>query len=137
MIGQGTLFEDGGIAYKVIDGWNVYRVGEGLCAHKELPDSYHVLQVSDLDMFPNEEAFVQAIKIPQLKDQYIETETSNGDTISVNIKNMSLSIDGKEQKHPPKMLHSSSSLVSVYGSGIISVYSKTDSTIFDCQEFLD
>jgi hypothetical protein len=137
LLGQGELFEDGGIESKEVNGWNVYRVGKGLCAHTELPDSYHVLQVSDLALFSSEEAFTAALKKPKKMGQQIVAELINGDRVSVNLNNMSIDVNGEARKHPPIMLHDSRSLVSVYGSGVISVYSNKNSVTFDCEDFLN
>ena len=137
MVGQGTLFKDGGIESKSVNGWNVYRVGKGLCAHMEFPDSYHVLQVSDLNAFPSEGAFTAALKKPKKMGQQIVAELINGDRVSVNLNDMGIEINGEVRRHPPKMLHDSKSMVSVYGSGVISIYSKENSVTFDCEDFLN
>ncbi|MBT5167420.1 MAG: hypothetical protein HOL92_02975 [Opitutales bacterium] len=137
MLGQGTLFEDGGIESKAVNGWNVYRVGKGLCAHMEFPDSYHVLQVSDLNAFPSERAFIAALEEPKKKGQQIVAELINGDRVSVNLNDMSIDINGEVRRHPSRMLHDCRSLVSVYGSGVISIYSKENSVTFDCEDFLN
>ncbi len=137
MVGQGTLFEDGGIESKSVNGWNVYRVGKGLCAHMEFPDSYHVLQVSDLNAFPSDRAFIAALKETKKMGQQIVAELINGDMVSVNLNDMGIEINGEVRRHPPKMLHDSKSMVSVYGSGVISIYSKENSVTFDCEDFLN
>ncbi len=137
MLGQGTLFEDGGIESKSKNGWNVYRIGKGLCAHMELPDSYHVLQVSDLNAFPSERAFIAALKEPKKTGQQIVAELINGDRVSVNLNDMSIIINDEVRRHPSVMLHDCRSMVSVYGSGVISIYSRENSVTFDCEDFLN
>ena len=137
MLGQGTLFEDGGIESKPKNGWNVYRIGKGLCAHMELPDSYHVLQVSDLNAFPSERAFIAALKEPKKTGQQIVAELINGDRVSVNLNDMSIIINDEVRRHPSVMLHDCRSMVSVYGSGVISIYSRENSVTFDCEDFLN
>lgn len=136
MLGQGTLFEDGGIESKEVNGWNVYRVGKGLCAHTELPDSYHVLQVSDLTLFPSERAFTAALKEPKKMGRQIVAELIHGDRVSVKLQDMSIDINDEVRRHPPTMLHDSRSMVSVYGSGVITISSMKNSVTFDCEDFL-
>ena len=105
LIGQGTLFEDGGASSSEVGRWNVYRVGKGLCAHMELSDSYHVFHVSDLDTFAGEKSFIAALSVPEVKDQHIHTVTMDGDRIVVNLKDMGISINDSPRSHPPEMLH--------------------------------
>jgi hypothetical protein len=131
LIGQGTLFEDGGIESRKVGPWNVYRVGNGLCAEMQLPDSYHVLQVSDLDAHADEEAFVAALSIPETGGNRVRAVTMDGDSIAVNLEDMSISINGEPRTHPPKMLHDSEYLKSEYGSGKITIATKAGSVTFD------
>ena len=133
-MGQGTLFEDGGIKSQKVGPWNVYRVGKGLCAEMAFPDSYHVLQVSDLDTFADQESFVAALSIPEVKGNQIHGETIDGDLIAVNLEEMSISINGKPRPHPPKMLHDSPYMKSEYDSGKITIATKAGSVTFDGTE---
>jgi hypothetical protein len=103
----------------------------------EFPDSYHVLQVSDLNAFPGERAFIAALEEPKKKGQQIVAELINGDRVSVNLNDMSIDINGEVRRHPSRMLHDCRSLVSVYGSGVISIYSKENSVTFECEDFLN
>lgn len=131
LLGQGTLFEDGGVESRKVDRWDVYRVGKGLCAHMELPDSYHVLQVSDLDTYVDEESFVEALSVPQKKGDRVDAVTEDGDRIVVNLEEMSISINDSPRPHPPKMLHDCESMTSEYGSGKITIRTKAGSVTFD------
>ena len=131
LLGQGTLFEDGGARAKKVGRWNVYRVGKGLCAHIKLPDSYHVLVVSDLDTFADEASFVAALSVPEKTGDRVDAVTMAGDRIAVNLTDMSISINDAPRPHPPKMLHDCESMKSEYGSGKITITTKAGSVTFD------
>ncbi len=131
LLGQGTLFEDGGVSSRKVGRWNVYRVGKGLCAHLELPDFYHLLQVSDLDTFADAEAFVAALSVAEKKGDRVEALTMDGDRIAVNLTDMSISINGRPRPHPPRMLHDCQFMKSQYGSGRITIQTKAGSVTFD------
>lgn len=131
LIGQGTLYEDGGAKSHRVGQWNVYQVGKGLCAHAKLSDSYHVLQVSDLDAFADEESFVAALSIPEKEGDRVTAVTMDGDRIAVNLKDMSIAINETPRLHPPEMLHDCQSMKSKYGSGQITVTAGGASVTFD------
>ncbi len=132
LLGQGTLFEDGGVKARRVGDWNVYQVGKGLCAHLALPDAYHVLQVSDLDRYADEEAFVKALPMPKMEKPWVRTKTVDGDEIAVDTRDMSIAINGTPRVHPPKMLHDSEAMQSEYGSGRITINTKKGSVTFAC-----
>jgi len=132
LLGQGTLFEDGGVKAEKVGRWNLYRVGKGISAHQELGDSYHVLQVSDLDTFADEEAFVAALTMPKRTGDRVEAVTINGDRVTVDLTKMSIAINGTPRPHPPKMLHDCEAMKSEYGSGKITITTKAGSITFDC-----
>lgn len=119
LLGQGTLFEDGGVKSKTLGAWHVYQVGKGLCAHLALPDSYHLLQVSDLDTFFSEQAFVEALSPPKLEMPWVRAVTMDGDRVAVNTEDMSITVNDTPRPHPPQMLHDCDAMTSVYGSGVI------------------
>jgi hypothetical protein len=131
LLGQGTLFEDGGVEAHRVGEWDVYRVGKGLCAHYGLADDYHVLQVADLDTFPGEEAFVQALAIPHMAGHEVHGASVDGDRIAVDTRDMSLAINGAKQPHPPAMLHDCPYMTSEYGSGRITITTEAGSVTFD------
>ncbi len=135
LLGQGTLFEDGGIEARPVGGWNVYRVGQGLCAHVELGDSYHVLQVSDLDTLADEEAFVGALSVPTRTGDRVDVVALNGDRVSVDLTDMSLTVNGMPRPHPPKMLHDCEAVQSEYGSGRLTVRTAAGTVTFDADSF--
>lgn len=135
LLGQGTLFEDGGAKAEQVGKWNVYQVGKGLCAHISLGDDYHVLQVSDLDTFTSREGFVAALTIPERSGKKLNAVTMSGDRVSVDLTNMSIAINGVPRAHPPKMLHDSGPMKSVYGSGKITIESSAGSVTFDNATF--
>lgn len=135
LLGQGTLYEDGGIHAEQRGVWNIYRVGKGLCAHMELSDSYHVLQVSDLDAFADEASFIAALSIPTRAGDRIEATTIDGDRVVVDLTDMGISINGTPRSHPPKMLHDCEWMQSEYGSGVITIRTKAGSVTFDSADF--
>ena len=131
LVGQGTLFEDGGVESRKVGRWNVYRVGKGICAHMELTDAYHVLQISDLDTFVDEASFVEALSVPRKEGDRVDGVTMDGDRIAVNLTNMSISINDAPRQHPLKMLHDCKSMKSEYNSGKITIQTKAGSVTFD------
>ena len=135
LVGQGTLYEDGGIQARKMGPWNVYRVGKGLCAHMELPDSYHVLQISDLDIYADEQSFITALSVPARVGNRVEAKTMDGDRVVVDLTDMCISINGTPRPHPPKMLHDCEWMQSEYGSGAITIRSGTGSVTFDSADF--
>jgi hypothetical protein len=130
LLGQGTLFEDGGLQARRAGPWNLYRVGKGLCAHCALPEAYHVLQVSDLDQYPDEEAFLRALAVPKLEGQRIEAASSGGDRIAVDLADMRLAVNGAPRPHPPAWLHACEWMRSEYGSGKIEIHTRQGSVVF-------
>lgn len=131
LLGQGTVFEDGGAKAERVGEWNVYQVGKGLCAQFALGEDYHVLQVSDLDTFTSREAFVAALKLPTRTAERVDAVTISGDRVSVDLTNMGIRINGQSRVHPPKMLHDSGLMKSVYGSGKITITTQAGSVTFD------
>ena len=130
LLGQGTLFEDGGVRARRVGPWNVYKVGKGLCAHFALPDSYHVLVVSDLDKWCSEEAFVQALSIPSMEGNQVHATGMDMDEITVDLRDMSIAINGTPRPHPPTMLHDCEYMRSEYGSGEIAIHTEKGSVTF-------
>ena len=131
LLGQGTLFEDGGVKARRVGSWNVYRVGKGMCAHYPLPDSYHVLIVSDLDKYKSVEEFVQALPVPEMDGQQVHAMGVDGDKITVSLEDMGISVNGTPRLHPPAMLHDSEYMKSEYGSGKIVITTQKGSQTFD------
>ena len=81
-----------------------------------LAEAYHVLQVSDLDTFASCEDFVAALTLPKRKGGMIKAVTMNGDRVTVDLNDMSITINGKPRPHPPLMLHDCGPVKSAYGS---------------------
>lgn len=135
LLGQGTLFEDGGAKAERVGKWNVYQVGKGLCAQLALDDDYHVLQVSDLNTFASREEFVAALTIPERSGEKLDAVTMSGDRVSVDLTNMSIAINGELRTNPPKMLHDSGPMKSVYGSGRITIATQSGSVTFESAAF--
>ena len=130
LLGQGTLFEDGGIRPRRYEPWEVYQVGRGLCAHYSLPDDYHILQVSDLDTFPDEEAFVRALSVPRTDEHIVHGVTLAGECVEVDLRDMSITINAVPRPHPPTMLHECPYMQSEYGSGRITINTSRGSVCF-------
>jgi hypothetical protein len=135
LLGQGTLFEDGGAKAERVGKWNVYQVGKGLCAQLALDDDYHVLQVSDLNTFASRQEFVAALTIPERSGEKLDAVTMSGDRVSVDLTNMSIAINGELRTNPPKMLHDSGPMKSVYGSGRITIATQSGSVTFESAAF--
>ncbi len=137
LLGQGTLFEDGGVTSKRVGVWNVYRVGKGLCAHMGLPESYHVVQVSDLDTHTSEAAFVEALSVPTMERGVVSGITMDGDRVDVHVDKMSIKINGTSRPHPPAMLHDCGYMRSKHGSGKITVHARAGTLTLDRRSFYD
>lgn len=135
LLGQGTLFEDGGAKAERVGKWDVYQVGKGLCANLALDDDYHVLQVSDLNTFASREEFVAALTIPERSGEKLNAVTMSGDRVSVDLTNMGIAINGEPRAHPPKMLHDCGPMKSVYGSGKTTITTQSGSVTFDSAAF--
>ena len=137
LLGQGTLFEDGGVTSRRVGQWDMYSVGRGMCAHFALPDSYHVLQVSDLDTYPSEEAFARALTIPKMADGQVRGVTMDGDDVAVDLSDMSIRVNGSPRPHPSPMLHDCECMRSEYGSGQITIVTQKGTVTFGstaCEE---
>lgn len=136
MLGRGSLFEDGGLRPRTVGAWNVYRVGKGLCAHLNLPEETHVLQVSDLDTHSSEEAFVAALDIPRWEGSRVSSMVG-GDRVDVGLEEMSIAVNGVPRAHPPEMLHDCECLRSVYGSGVVTLATAAGSLTLDRRDFYE
>ena len=137
LLGQGTLFEDGGVTARPVGGWDVYRVGKGLCAHVALPDSYHVLQVSDLDAYASEKAFVEVLSLPRMENGTVLASTMDGDRVEVDVTDMSIVVNGTRRPHPPAMLHDCAVMRSEHGSGRVTITAKAGILTLDRRTFYD
>lgn len=121
LLSRGELIEDGGIFAQKAGPWDLYRVGKGLCAHLELPGHLHLLQVSDLDKYPNQTAFLQALSQPVADAHCIRGVTTDGDQVAVDVRDMSIQTNGKQRRGWTDMLHDSEPMRSRYGSGVIDI----------------
>jgi len=137
LLGQGTLFEDGGVKSKRFGSWNVYRVGKGLCAHMALPESYHVLQVSDLEAHASEAAFAEALSVPTMEKGVVSGRTTDGDRVDVHVDKMSILINGTPRPHPLGMLHDCAYMRSEHGSGKVTIHAKAGTLTLDRRTFYD
>jgi len=57
------------------------------------------------------------LAVPERTGGLVEAITMNGDSVSVNLTNIGITINGVPRPHPPKMLHNCEPLNSVCGSG--------------------
>ncbi len=121
LISRGALVEEGGIKPTNAGKWNLYRVGKGLCAHVELAGDLHVFQVSDLDTYPDEQAFISALSVPEKVDNSVRAKTAGGEELSVNLSDMSLTLNGQAPQDWSNMLHDCPAMRSEYGSGVIEI----------------
>lgn len=131
LLGQGTLFEDGGARAERVGEWNLYRVGRGLCADVDLGDGYHVLQVGDLDQFAGAGAFLAALSLPCRQGHEVHGMTLAGDALAVDTRDMSLTINGTPRPHPPTRLHDCPVMMSEYESGRITINTASGAVTFD------
>jgi hypothetical protein len=133
LISRGRLVANGGLAARRQGPWNLYRVGRGLCAHYELPGDWHVFQVSDLDKWESEEAFIRGLTVPVKTGETVKGRTTDRDEISVDLTKMELSVKGQSQQASDwkKWLHDHPAMRSLYGSGRVEITSKAGSLVLD------
>lgn len=136
LLGRGVLVEDGGIRADRRAPWNLYRVGKGLAAHVELDGGYHVVQVSDLDRFDDEQAFLSALQVPVRDGFEVRGETIAGDQLCVDVRTMSLTINGRPREGWLDMLHDSPPMRSVFGSGVVEISTAAGGLTLDHSELV-
>jgi hypothetical protein len=86
--------------------------------------------VSDLDTFATGEAFIKSLSVPAMDAGQVRAMI-DGDGVMVDLKDMSISINGQPRPHPPKMLHDCGPMRSEYGSGKITISTGAGSVTFD------
>ena len=121
LLGRGELVEDGAVRPVRTGTVNLYRVGKGMIAHTALDSEYHVLQAGDLDQFASEDEFLARVTPPTRKGHVVEGETAEGDRVAVDVRDMSISVNGTRRERWDDMLHDSEPMASVYGSGAIHI----------------
>ena len=121
LIAAGELSASHGLASQKVDGWDLFQVGRGLCAHVELAGGWHVFQVADLDQFQDEPSFIAALTMPTIRNGRAHGTALNGDRILVNLQTMAIGVNGTERTPPMKMLHDSPWMTSEYWSGQITI----------------
>ena len=131
LLAAGILSASHGLKSRKVSQWDVYHVGRGLCAHVELKGGWHVFQVADTSKFHSEESFVSKLKIPTIKNGYALGTSLNGDHIRVDLKTMSININGIQRKPLHTMLHDSPLMTSVFGSGRVTIRTSKRSVTFD------
>ena len=136
LISRGTLVEEGGIRAKKVNKCDLYRIGKGLCAHFELADNLHVFQVSDLATYSNERTFLAALSMPKKVGDRVRGKTTEGKQISVELADMSLSVNGNSSEDWGDMLHDCLPMYSRYGSGQIEIRTDQGALILDNRALL-
>ena len=131
LLAAGELSASHGLTSRKIGRWDLFHVGRGLCAHMELPDGWHVFQVSDLDTHDDAESFVASLTIPSNHHGVVQGVTTSGDQLSVDLKNMSITINGELREPAVQMLHHSPFMNSEYWSGKITITTNRSEMTFD------
>jgi len=131
LIAAGRLSASHGLTSRKIGEWDVFCDGRGVCAHIEIDDGWHVFQVSDLDKYRDEESFVAALTVPIIKNGAAHGVATNGDSLSVDLETMSITVNGVLRKPQVKMLHDSPLMKSEYSSGRITIETQSGAVTFD------
>ncbi|MDY7010100.1 MAG: hypothetical protein SVV80_05030 [Planctomycetota bacterium] len=131
LISRGAMVEEGGIKPIKADKWSLYRAGKGLCAHVELPGDLHVFQVSDLDMYPDERSFLNALSVPVKAGDSVRAKTAGGEEISVELADMSLTVNGQAPEDWSDMLHECPAMRSEYGGGVVEIKTQQGNLTID------
>ena len=116
LVSEGALAADSGLEPTRRGDWNIYHVGEGLCAHMEL-DGWHIVQVSDT----TRHATLEALQRPTIDGTSLHAITLDGDRLQVDLQTMALTINGELRDPLIDMLHDSEPMRSVYGTGVIDI----------------
>lgn len=124
LVARGTLVEEGGLVAEQAGPWRLYRAGKGVCAHVALAEDWHVFQVADLGYVPDEGAFLSSLSLPVKDGGQIRGRTSEGRALTVNLRDMSLSVDGQSPESWQNLLHDCSAMRSVYDSGITEIHTR-------------
>ncbi|MCA9090746.1 MAG: hypothetical protein KDA90_19155 [Planctomycetaceae bacterium] len=136
LIAAGELSASYGLQSRKVGDWDLFHVGQGLCAHVELPGGWHVFQVSDIDKFPTAEAFVAALTLPTIQGDRVLGRSLNGDQISVDLATMAIDVNGVPLNPQIEMLHDSELMTSRYGSGSITIRCRGQQVTFDNKRLL-
>ena len=131
VIAAGELSASHGLASRKMDGWELFQVGRGLCAHVALEGGWHVFQVSDLARFPDAQSFVAALTMPVIREGQVHAATLNGDRVGVELRTMRLRVNGDQRQPSTRMLHDSPWMTSEYWSGRITIRTKDREVTFD------
>ena len=121
LIAAGQLSTSHGLVSRKVQGWDVFQVGQGLCAHVELDGGWHVFQVADTDKFHDPQSFLAALEKPHVRDGWAHGMSLNGDRIRVDLQTMAVWVNGVQRPFPIEMLHDSPWMTSEYWSGRITV----------------
>ncbi len=131
VIAAGDLSASHGLASQNVEGWDLFQVGRGLCAHVMLEGGWHVFQVSDLARFHDASEFVGALTMPVIRNGQVHAATLNGDQVRVDLQTMRLLVNGDARQPLTRMLHASSWMSSEYWSGRITIRAKGREVTFD------
>lgn len=131
LLAAGDLSASHGLKSRKVGAWDLFQVGRGLCAHIELEGNWHVFQVADLDQYRDEESFIAVLKLPTVENDTVHGVATNGDRIAVNLSDMSVAVNDVLRPPQVTMLHDSPFMTSAYGSGKITVKTRSRVVVFD------
>ncbi len=130
LIARGSLAEEGGLAAEQASAFRLYRVGRGLCAHIAIAPDLHVFQVSDLDLHRDAAAFVASLSVPTVDRGMVRARTSSGDTLVVNVADMSIEVNGRPGHNWSDRLHAGLWLFADWDGGRITIRTEASEASF-------
>ncbi|MBI4027058.1 MAG: hypothetical protein HY360_18885 [Verrucomicrobia bacterium] len=131
LIACGALVQEGGLKPEKAGAWDLYCAGKGLCAHVELSAGLHLFQVADRDMYPDERVFLSALVMPVQAGHCVRGRTTDGQELSVDLADMSLSVENGSPLTRSGMLHDCPAMRSEYGSGLIEIRAGGTTLVLD------
>ncbi len=137
LVSRGSLVAEGGLDAESAGGWDLYRVGRGLCAHRELPGDWHVFQVGDLDQWSDAHAFLAALSEPRIEDGEVCGRTTGGEDVAVSTADLSVSIDGRPREDWTDRMHHCPAMRSAYGSGRIEITSSAGELVLEAGDLAE
>jgi len=133
LISRGELVQEGGLTPESAGDFNLYKHGRGLCAHCQLGSDLHVFQVSDLDIHSTEREFLASLSLPELQDDQVSGRSSGGSELTVNLADMSLTVDGCPGHDWTDKLYAGPWLFSDWDRPEVELRLESGSTVFSAQ----
>ncbi len=130
LIARGRLVEQGGLSPEPAGGFNLYRVGSGLCAHNALADDLHVFQAGDLDLHADERAFLSTLSMPRLEGGVVHARSAEGCELRVELADMALTVAGRPGHDWSDKLHAGPWLDADWDAGAVKVTTGDRSATF-------